>query len=320
MRAPSRFVVAVCLAACTPATRTEPASGEPPAPAPVDPGRPQLPAEAPDDGSDGRHAVGTPLLLVAQYSAPVSGGGAMLMVYDDGRAFMRGGDGMGEPSRSWVSRVTPGELATLQRALASAAYRKAEPHYHEDGVMDGGSVLLADPISTRKIVVVNDPHLPAELDEVHRFANALHRTLRESGQDPFDPRTPTELRMLAFHRQWWTDDYESFDFVVYADGKLELCKTNGDDRWGPNDESRYPACRVRTVPTERLATLERLVAKEGLARAPTPSLDTEGKTVHILQLRGFSDWLRFDDEASVSADQQAVVDELVALRAELELP
>ena len=61
-----------------------------------------------------------------------------------------------------------------------------------------------------------------------------------------DIGTPAELRMLAFHRQWWTDDYESFDFAVYADGKLELCKTNGDDRWGPNDESRYPACRVET--------------------------------------------------------------------------
>jgi hypothetical protein len=316
MGIPSRVAVAVCLAACTPATRTEPATSEQQPAA----GVVEIEVPPPVLEDEAEPAVATPLLLVAEFSAPVSGGGATISVYDDGRAFMRGGDGFGSPSRSWAGRVTAGELATLQRALASAAYGKSDSHYHEDGVMDGGAVVLADPISERKIVVVNDPPLPTELGEVHRFARELYRKLRDTGKDPFDPHTPGELRMFAFHRQWWTENWQSFDFVVYADGKLELCKTNGEDRWGPNDESRYPACRVLTVPLERLAPLQDLLVRDGLDREPAPNLETEGKSVHVLQLRGFSDWLRFADNAATSTDLRAVLDELTTLRRELEMP
>jgi hypothetical protein len=310
----SRIVVAVCLAACTPATRSEPMASEEP---PASVAEVENPPPVVDD--EGEPPEPTPLVLVAEFSSPVSGGSATIVVYDDGRAFMRGGEG-DDPSRSWAGRVTAAELATLQRALSSAPYRKSEPHYDEDGALDGGAVVLADPISDRKIVVVNDPPLPTELAEVHRFASELYGELLDAGRDPFDRKTPTELRMLAFHRQSWTKSSQSFDFVVYADGKLELCKTDGDDRWGPNDESRYPACRVRTVALERLAPLQRLLARKGLARAPKPNLDAEGDTVHVLQLRGFTDWLRFADNATMSPDLRAVLDELMTLRRDLETP
>lgn len=315
---PTVAAIALCLSGCTSSSRG-PDHRDEPTNADARPGTAHArehAAVAPSaSAADGLRA---PLLFVARDRALGSDCDATLLVYDDGRARLRGSHCLGAPAFAYTDRVSKIELDHLRLKISSPAYAESAPLYDEPDVLDGGSVTLADAPSQRRILVGNDPALPAELAAVRRWSAVITTRLRDAAHDA-RTEADRDLRLLAWHRTW-RDDGSVFDFSVHADGTLELCQLEGDGGWQPHGDTSYPACRVLRLETSEVEPLRRAVTAPRLRRPQADSTVARAVMTQHLLVAGFADWLRIDAPAGHTTEVRAVLDALETLRQRVELP
>jgi hypothetical protein len=303
-------IVLLVLASCTPTAPVEeavPEWEESPEPA-----RP---------GNNGVFLVPASPLVRAEYTAPVGGYAGTLVVYEDGRAFLR------ERVDTWFEdenetkarslRVPAPQMDSLRALLASDGWRGADGVYRQDGIADGGAVELMDAIAMKDIIVVNLPRLPSEVGGVWHTMNELHRRVGDSGVDPFAVDTPPELAILAVH----TLDPGGAEqtFVVYVDGTLELCRKHDAAQQQRDASHGHSPCKVGVVDIGRLVPLRRRVAASRLMRGrPVPAADRGSSgALHMLQLH-VDERLVFRDGATLPRELSAVLEAIGELRRALD--
>ena len=268
---------------------------------------------APGDGAAERR-----LLAIAEWSGMYHS--TSLAVYDSGlldRRFpVEDGEGPFGPTYRREYRVgmaTPDVLDALRRDLASKDVLAADPHYHEAGVMDGGSLTLAVPQSDRRIVVVNDPTaLPPALSRLGESLQAMARLVEQMGYDPFDHRlAPPPGRMLLVHETWRQAQDDAYVLTLFEHGDIELRKTSdGSDSAHRRRDYQTPRSTVRALDPLRYELLRD--AAEALKSSAVPRVheagSREGVDRHWLALGGPDGRFEARTDEPLPSELQRVLD------------
>lgn len=220
------------------------------------------------------------LLVIAEWSGMFHS--TSLAVYDDGLLDFRfpeeDGEGPFGPTYRRAYRVAtapPDFLEALRSGLASKAFRRAKPHYHEDGVMDGGALTMAGIDSERRIIIVNDPQgLPPTLDRLREALRTTAKIVEEMGHDPFEsPHAPPRGRMLLVHDHSREQEDDALSLTVFEHGDIEL-RTTYDGSRAAHRKRDYPTPRS-TV--RRLDEMRLLLLREGVEALRASSVPREYK-------------------------------------------
>ncbi len=199
------------------------------------------------------------------------GGSEWLAVYEDGLLEMRWSELVDDPKRGFARehhqltmRVPATRLDALRTALASTEFAAAEPHYNEEGVLDGGALTIADMATHhRRVIVVNEPaDLPAPVARAEAMLWELHELVRKKGERAFAVDAADRLLVVYSHPH----GEDSRQLTVFANGSLELRTTyTSSDK--AHAERDYPTPRSVTS----LATEEEFAAlTDAIAGMPSP--------------------------------------------------
>ena len=186
----------------------------------------QEPEPATDPPPPAAQTTSDTLLVLGSWSAPVSGWGQEIAVYEDGLVMVQWSEyeETPEPFGRYVQhvavrRVPPAELDGLRTLVHGDAFGAARSAYHQDGVHDGGSLVVGgQKVTDRRITIVNRPaDLPEELRATQVALDALAETTKTQGQPAFAHGPDRVVALWRFTRG---DD--SKQLTVFASGVLEL--------------------------------------------------------------------------------------------------
>lgn len=225
-----------------------------------------------------RVSIRSPLVAIAQWTSMMAR--SSVAVYMDGLVDYRWTEFVEDEKfgryvdHFRVGLAEPSEMPALHKSLASPTFLSAKRDYHEDGVHDGGAVTISEPMSGRRIIVVNDPaDLPQSVGSVVKDLRGIAMRVKAGGADPFT-KIPGRGRMLLVH-EFLSPEQRSFVFTVFESGRLELRLTAD-----PND----PADEATDFPTPRSVALEAEDATLEPLRQAVAAL--EGTSLVDADLRG----------------------------------
>jgi hypothetical protein len=233
----------------------------PDVPAPVIESIPE-PRERLADGPTAQH------LLLAESSGMY--GGSHLTVYADGLALFYRREMMRDRERRppvQLLRLGPAELRDLQELLNAPGFVGAAPRYADTKVKDGGMLKLV--AGARRIAIHGRAKdVPAEVDAVSRYADALERRISERGQDAF---TAAEPRLLVIHDRWHRVAKTSDQLLVWANGALDHRVTRSGAPYVADQDSPDPVVRLEQATPADVAELAALLAGGSFTTAPSIS-------------------------------------------------
>ncbi len=174
-----------------------------------------------------------------------------------------------EELRVRLLRVPPAELEPLRASLAHRTFETAERHYDQPGVLDGGSLTIADMATHhRRVIVINrPPTLPTPVAAAQSALDRLAKSVQESGQDGF-AAGPDRIQLLYLFAR----GEENRALTVYESGRIEL-RTEFTTDSEAHEAADYPTPRSVTgqLGPEELedlrASLSALLAKPPAAAA-----------------------------------------------------
>ncbi|MCA9657585.1 MAG: hypothetical protein KC486_04525, partial [Myxococcales bacterium] len=236
------------------------------APAPTDEATPAR-ADAPTSGSKEAPASqpASAPVLIADFSAPVSGAGATASVYDDGVAIVSWSEGIGKgPPILRRFELRPDEVDHLRRLTADPKFLEAKAAYHQEGVLDGSATTFV--AGGRRIVVVNRPlALPAPLEALSTWTHDLFRQVDGGeGSDAFAGDDP----IVVVHKRRFRDASFGDALTVFADGRLDYRITYGDVPSDPDVDYPFPQATLRSVAPAELRALREAVGAPALRALP----------------------------------------------------
>lgn len=287
-------------------------------------------ASAEPPGAPGGEDAGLPLtrpsevqpVLIADFGAPVSGSSSCWTLYDDGWATLSASDGVffGEDDYEAIDRtlhLPAAEVDTVRDLLEDPAFAKADSHYHELHVMDGGATTYVGGAPLRRIVIGNRPELPGPLARLCKEVELLSEITQRRGTDPFvDPSLPARAKIRLRYDWWGGASHSGADRVtVYDDGLLEY-RVTAAARVADRGDFPSPTAIMRRCDPAILVPLRRIVSGSALAVLPFlgRGADSE-RDSHHFATAGLHR-LRYHP-AELEPPLAAVVDVLEPLRAEL---
>ncbi|MEZ4383961.1 MAG: hypothetical protein R3A79_21695 [Nannocystaceae bacterium] len=261
-------------------------------------------------------------VLIAEFSAPVSGAWATATVYDDGAAIVSWSEGIGKGPPALRSFGLPAnEVDRLRRLTADPKFLEAKPSYHQEGVLDGSSTTFV--AGGRRIVVVNRPlALPAPLEALSAWTHDLLRRVDGGeGSDAFAGDDP----IVVVHKRRFRDVRFGDALTVFADGRLDYRVTYGDVPRDADVDYPFPRVELRSAAPEELRALREAVAAPPLAGLPqvTGETETERGTEHIIMRSpsaGGAAWAVVLAGAAPPPGLEPVLAETARLRAAFDAP
>lgn len=211
-------------------------------------------------------------LVIADSGSPVSGSSSELTVYDDGWALLAQTPGMFMAEADYehterTYRVPMTQVDALRDLLAGREFVKADSHYHEEGVLDGGATTFVGGDPLRRIVVVNRPPLPSTLQRLSDTLWDLTRTTRDEGRDPFeDTGLPTRARIVLRYDYGSPGGDDGADRVtVFDDGLVEYRHTAAA-KVPRRGDYPTPTAITRRLGRARLASIRARATDPAVAR------------------------------------------------------
>jgi len=169
-------------------------------------------------------ATSDALVVLGSWSAMISG--QEIAVYDNGLVMVQWSDHEPAPEpfgrfvhHVAVHRVAPEQVNEVRKLVSSEAFGRARSAYHEEGVMDGGALVVGGHrVSDRRITIVNRPaDLPPELRAIEVVLDELAEATKTQGQPAFAPGPDRVVALWRFAR-----GEDSKQLTVFASGVLEL--------------------------------------------------------------------------------------------------